>query len=328
MGAKRYLTTALLIAASQAALLAQNSQSPVVPKRLIFATSSAFNLLFRNPAGVWCDAAHREILVADTGNHRVVILDEHGIPTYQFVHQVTLEGQTQNGEPRSIAVSSKGTIYIVDNLCNTVDVCDYRGDTIGHIDPARYLAKTASGETGSKAAQAMISKPTAVAVDYLDNVYIACPNRILIFNSKGKFRKVMGKTGIGPGEFTAITDIWVDTAGRIYITDAQSLAVQILSPDGKLLLGFGTHNAGVTNFSLPAAICTDRRGDIWLVDTLRQVISAFQRNGDQVVYLDSMGGFGVRPGEVAFPSAIGADWNGRLIIVDRVGGRVQCFDWK
>ncbi|MCL5283612.1 MAG: 6-bladed beta-propeller [Armatimonadetes bacterium] len=174
----------------------------------------------------------------------------------------------------------------------------------------------------------MSSKPTAVAVDYLNNVYIACPNRILVFDSKGKFRKVIGNTGIGPGQFTAITDIWVDTAQRIYVTDAQSLGVQILSPKGKLLLGFGTHNAGVTNFSLPTAICTDRRGDIWVVDTLRQIISAFRRHGDQVEYLDSMGGFGVQPGEVAFPSAIGADWNGRLIIVDRVGGRVQCFDWK
>lgn len=83
---------------------------------------------------------------------------------------------------------------------------------------------------------------------------------------------------------------------------------------------------GFTNFSLPAAIATDRNGVIWVADSLRHVVSAFRREGREVRFLDYIGAFGRRPGEFSYPAGLAASLSGRLVVVDRGGGRLQCFE--
>ncbi len=306
----------------------QTSRPSVVPRRLVFVASEAFNRPLKNPTGVWCDTEQKEILVADTGNHRVVIFDENGRAKGEFVHSVTRNGDAHriNGEPRRLAVNSKGEIFIVDSLCNYVDVCDYRGRSLRRI----FLPLPSEASSGvfpiAEGGKNEDVKPTALTVDYQDNLYIASATRIFIFNASGELQRVIGKRGNGAGEFLAITGLWVDTAGRIYVTDAQSLGVHVLSSDGEVIVAFGEHEAGLINFSLPIAIATDRRGYIWVADALRHIVSVFERDGKNIKFLDYIGAFGVRPGQFAYPSGLGAAWHGRLVVVDRVGGRVQCFE--
>ena len=307
----------------------QTSRPSVAPRRLVFVASEAFNRPLKDPTGVWCDTEQREILVADTGNGRVVIFDENGRAKSEFVHSVTRndDARSVSGEPRRLAVNSKGEIFIVDSLCNYVDVCDYRGRSARRI---HLRAPSGAGpnplpivEENNKSEDL---KPVAVTVDYRDNLYVATSTRIFIFNAQGEFQRIVGKSGNGPGEFIGITSLWVDTAGRIYVTDARSLAVHVLTSEGEVIAAFGEHETGFDNFSLPIAIATDRRGYIWVADTLRHVVSVFERDGKDVKFLDYIGAFGTQPGQFAYPSGLSAAWNGRLVVVDRLGGRVQCFE--
>lgn len=321
-----------------AALAPAAAQTPqnVAPRRLMFVVGGAFNRPFRNPAGVWYDVKQQEIFVADPGNHRIVILRDTGAAKAEFVHYAAsavpsggapTSSFPAGGEPSRIAVDSRGTIYVVDNMCPYLDVCDYRGRSTRRI----YLRDHTAG-AGRRAADTSDPqsdaefKPTAVHVDGADNVFVATSSRIYQFSSRGALIRVMGGSGSAKTSFQAITGLWVDGEGLIFVTDARGTAVRMLSPFGEVLLAFGEHDSGFSNFSLPVGIAVDRRGAIWVADSLRHIVSAFKREDGKSVFLDYIGAYGDRPGAFAYPSAVFASTNGRLIVVDRVGARLQCFE--
>jgi sugar lactone lactonase YvrE len=301
----------------------------VVPKRLLFVVGRAFGKDFSGPSGVWYDAKHGEIYVADTGNHRLVVLDDRGMPKAELMRTVERAGSTKPiaGEPSRIAVNSGGDMFVVDVLADYVDMCDYRGRSLRQIS-LRDFAEAAKrvGAPANEPVSPLDLKATAVTVDSKDNIYIACRARIYVFSPTFKLLRAIGAKGSEPGQFTAITSLWVDAAGLIYVTDARALAVHVLAADGTVLVAFGQHDSGVTNFGLPIGITTDLRGNIWVADTLRHIVSVFRRTGNKVEYLDYIGTLGTRGGEFAYPSGLTASSTGRMLVVDRVGCRVQCFE--
>jgi hypothetical protein len=90
-----------------------------------------------------------------------------------------------------------------------------------------------------------------------------------------------------------------------------------------VLLAFGEHDAGLNNFSLPVGVITDRRGYIWVADTLRHIVPIFDPGGR---FLDYIGTFGAGPGQFAFPSGIAANRDDRIVVLERVNARLQCFE--
>ena len=307
------------IAAAIVCLGWQRTAPDVVPKRITFICDSAANVAMKDPTSVWYDTKHSEILVADTGNNRIVIFDTKGSVKAAFVHYVDTSGGSHvPGEPKSIAVDSRGDIYIVDRLANYVDVCDYRGRTIRRITVGALLPASETQRVGTQ--------PNVLTLDKSDNLYLATTNRVYVITPDGELTRTIGRTGTGEGQFLAITSLSVDVGGKVYVTDAQAIAVQVFSPEGTVLLAFGEHTYGFTNFSMPSSIATDRNGVIWVADSLRHVVSAFKREGKDVRFLDYIGAFGHRPGEFSYPTAIAVTLNGRLVVVDRGGGRLQCFE--
>jgi tripartite motif-containing protein 2/3 len=103
----------------------------------------------------------------------------------------------------------------------------------------------------------------------------------------------------------------------------QGTAIKVLTPEGEQFLAFGGQGTGFNNFSLPAGIITDRRGYLWVVDTLRHIVPIFDVNGK---FLDYIGAFGAGPGYFAFPSAIAASDDGKIVVLERVNRRLQCFE--
>jgi streptogramin lyase len=63
--------------------------------------------------------------------------------------------------------------------------------------------------------------------------------RIEIFDADGNFVRTFGKRGDGPGYFAMPKGVAVDCDGHIWVTDPMQNRVQVLSPEGKLLLYMG-----------------------------------------------------------------------------------------
>jgi hypothetical protein len=98
------------------------------------------------------------------------------------------------------------------------------------------------------------------------------------------------------------------------------LAVQLFSADGVYETGFGIHDIGHGNFSVPSGIASTSDGRIWVSDEVRQVIQVFDHEG---IFIGMLGGFGIAAGDLNYPSALVGDGRNRLAVAEREIGRVQ-----
>jgi DNA-binding beta-propeller fold protein YncE len=264
---------------------------------------------FRTPRGVALDAVREELVVANTGDHRIEIFSMHGRPLGRFVHTVTLpDGSTAPGLPHAVAILPTGRIAVTDNLAATVDIVDRRGRSVATLS----LPTAVQGS------------PQALAVTLDGCLLVAGPtgdDRVYRFDATLHQAGIWGTSGAEPGKLHAITALTVLPDGRIAVACAQTkLGVQIFSKDGAYQSGFGIHDIGHGNFSLPSGIAATADGRIWVSDEIRQVIQTFDPNG---TYLGMIGGFGVAAGDLNYPCALAGDGRDRLAVAEREFGRVQ-----
>lgn len=264
---------------------------------------------FRTPHGVALDAVREELVVANTGDHRIEIFSLRGRPLGRFVHLATLpDGSTVPGLPHAVAVLPTGRIAVTDNLAYVVDVVDRRGRSVATLS----LPSPVKGS------------PQALAVTPDGGLLVAGPpgdDRVYRFDAALRQTAVWGASGTEPGKLHAITALTELPDGRIAVACAQTkLGVQIFSKDGVYQTGFGIHDIGHGNFSLPSGIAATSDGRIWVSDELRQVINIFDGNG---TYIAMLGGVGVAAGDLNYPCALAGDGRDRLAVAEREFGRVQ-----
>lgn len=279
---------------------------------------------FSVPDGIWLDARRAEIYVADRGNHKIAVFDKDGQLLRSFIHWVPRTGPRgkvvpQPGEPSSVAVNSRGDIFVVDGFDNAVDVLDYRGRSMQRIPVG---GPTTDGKEGKSSDQPV---PVEVAVDEQDHVYVATSGghcQIIVLDENYQVIRRIGRRGRERGAFYAVTGLSVDKQGRVLVTDAQSVPVQVFSPEGELLLAFGAHEVGWENFSLPSGVVRDGDGDLWVVDSIRQVVKRFDESGH---FLGVIGGLGSAPGDMYYPTALAGDGGRMIVVLERNGARFQVF---
>jgi len=268
---------------------------------------------FSNPQGIFYDKKFKETYVGDSGNHQVVIFDSTGYPLHRFKHWVEREGIRNLGEPRSLVVNSSGDIFLTDNLADYIDVLDHRGDLEYRINLTQILNLPKV-------------KPTQLAIDSLDNLYIGYRSEkaeLVVLDPDLQIILQFKNQTENQQNFGEITGIWIDSEGKIYITDAlNEPCVKIFTSKGEFLFGFGKHDVGWDGFSLPSGVVTTRDGTIWIVDTFRQVVKGFTPTGRFIMYI---GGYGRMLGEMKYPGAIAGDGNQSLLVLEKVGERAQEF---
>ena len=256
---------------------------------------------FSAPMGISVDPKSNEVWVADTSNNLIGVFTPDGAPLYTF-------GSDDLHEPIRVAVDAKGRVYVLDNDRTRIKTFSYRGQPLGDL-----------------ALPGLPERPTfgTIAFDADGNFYVgeneSC--QVLVYGPDFKPRQRFGTCGPEEGQFQAITGIAVDK-DRIVVTDAQVLAVQVFDKHGEFVLGWGHHDMGIQNFSLPASVALDAKDHIVVVDTLRHEIKFFDLEGN---FLERFGGLGRRIGQVAYPSGIAADPSGRLYVVEKFNARVQAF---
>ncbi len=256
---------------------------------------------FLEPTSVFFEPKAREVFVADTKNNLVGIFTPEGVPVFAF-------GSDELREPGRVAVDASGRIYLLDNDRGKIKVFSHRGQYLGPLQLPGVGEKPVFG---------------ALAFDADGNLYVgeneSC--RVLVFAPDHKPRLRLGECGTGSGQFQSITGIAVDK-DRIVVTDAQVLSVQVFDRRGDFVRGWGAHDMGIQNFSLPQSVALDSQGRIVVIDTLRHEIKFFDGEGH---FLDRFGGLGNRVGQVAFPAGVATDGSGRVFVVEKGNSRVQVF---
>ena len=303
---ERILLVGLLLFACVAAA---GSPELAMPDRIVWGFRDG--VPFNQPKGLAIDAIRGEVIVANTGAHRLEIFSLGGRPLERMVHRVrSADGSWQDGLPRGVAVTADGRYLVTDNLSTLVDILDRRGRETGRIAPAFSASGAAS----------------AVHVSRLGDIWIGGPprdDRVYRFGASFESLSVWGESGAGRGRLKNITAITTLPDGDVVVACASTeLAIQIFSPEGAFRFGFGVHDLGPGNFSLPSGIAATDDGRLWISDEIRQNVQVFDSQGG---YIGSFGGKGLGPADFLYPSALASDGHATVAVAEREAGRIQIF---
>jgi DNA-binding beta-propeller fold protein YncE len=116
-----------------------------------------------------------------------------------------------------------------------------------------------------------LTDPTDIVTDPTNgDVYVAeshtnvtDPNliaRISVFDKNGKFLRVIGKTGTGPGEFRTPHALEFDSQGRLIVADRHNHRIQILTKEGKFIGEYGA-------FGRTSGLAMDKTDVIYTADS-------------------------------------------------------------
>lgn len=287
-----------------ASAAAQGPPSPPAPfhiRPIALFSEHLYEGALESPMGIFFDGHAKEVWLTDTKNNIIGCFTPEGVPLFAFTSNLIRE-------PSKIAVDTNGRVYVLDNDRSKIKIFSYRGEPLGVAKLPGVGEKPVFG---------------AITFDPDGNFYVgeneSC--QVLVFGPDGKPRGRMGECGSEPGQFQAITAIAV-TKDSIVVTDAQVVSVQVFDRKGNLVRGWGAHDMGIANFSLPQSVVVDSRGRVIAIDMMRHEIKFFDAEGH---FLDRFGGLGWRLGQVAYPAGIAIDSEDHLYVVEKGNARVQVF---
>ncbi len=304
-----------------AAFDADEFQSKVIVTAITY--DDGFGAPLKTPGGIWSDPESGELYVTDAGNGRVIIFDRNLASKFSFSHYV-VDPQTNLkvlGEPKAIAVNNAGEMLLIDGRTDILDLLDFRGRLVAQCRPNILL-----GDSTLKL------RASFVTMDEHDRFCLLVTGdmtRVLIIDAQLNLVSQFGEKGDLPRQFDAPTAVFVND-GKIYVGDLRGKpAVKIFDSAGTFLTGFGGHDVDRKDLTFPVGFGVLDLGDdgkyILVADALRQVIKVFTLEGD---FFTSIGGIGVAPGLLQYPSGFASDGATALYVAERVGNRIQRYEIK
>lgn len=234
----------------------------------------------------WGNSSHPTAIAVDIFNNVYVIDTDKNNTINKFtsdgklVMQWGSTGSIFNGlfvDPKGIATDLSGDVFVADTGNDRIQkfhfssLCPVGTD----INPGICAAETwgSSGNDDGK-----FSSPTAIAVDFLGNVYVADSgnNRIQKFTNTGNFTTKWGSPGSGNGEFKTPSGLAVDSSGNVYVADTGNNRIQKFDSNGKFITKWGSPGSGTGQFNVPYAIAIDSSsGNVYVADLGNHRIQAF-----------------------------------------------------
>ncbi|MBK9316292.1 MAG: HYR domain-containing protein [Acidobacteria bacterium] len=296
------------------------------------------------------------LLIVDQQNRNVRYVDAQG--NIQALAGNTANGNTGDaglaiyatfGSPAGIAADSKGNIYISDSVFHRIR----RIGTDGRI---YHFAGSPTGLSGSlgdggQASVARFNRPTGLAVDALDNLYVADSgnNRVRrIDTTTGVITNFAGNGGLGYGgdgvgaTLTSLnnpTGLAFDAIGNLYIADRNNHRVRKVDNSTGLIStlagngtgGFGGDNgpASAAQLNLPSDVATDALGNVFIADNnnhrIRRVDATLQITTAAGAGTSGFSGDGgpAADAQIAFPSGLVTTANGTVYLGDTGNLRVR-----
>ena len=288
------------------------------------------------------------LYIADLGHHRVRRVDAEGM-----ISTVAGDGRGgYNGDgipateahllhPRGLAVDRSGNLYIADAFNHRVR----RVDSMGMIATVVGIGDWGFEGEGGPALEAFLRQPSVVAVDALDNLYIAdgLNHRVRMVDSTGAITTVAGSGDWGfdgdggPALSARLSIPWglaVDGYGNLYITNEDDHRVRMVNASGVITTVAGAHEAGFggdgglatrAKLSAPVGLAMDLRGNLYIADRDNHRVRMVNPAG----VITTVAGTGqIGPGgdggpatmaPVGFPADVAVDAFGNLFISQRIG---------
>jgi DNA-binding beta-propeller fold protein YncE len=276
-------------------------------------------------------------VIADSGNHRIVVVDGAGSEVAVFGSRCDLgagadggcvdpdgagplqPGDGQFNEPWGVAVDADGAIYVADTWNGRIQVFDADGNFLrkwGYFN-------TTNGELGDGNA---LFGPRGLAFDLAGNLVVADTGnkRIVRFRPDGQFVDQAGGGGVVAGRFDEPTGVAVDpTDGSILVADAWNRRIQRLDPNLAFLAEYPVPAWESRDIYHKPGIAVALNGDIYVTDPQFYRVFVFDPTG---ALKGTFGRFGVEANRFGLPMGIAADLAGSsVVIADADNNRVMVF---
>jgi sugar lactone lactonase YvrE len=179
--------------------------------------------------------------------------------------------------PHGIHVDRDGNVWVTDARAATPEELtkypgeDRKGSVVYKFSPEGELLMTL-GKPGVRGnpPDALTDPNDAITDPANGDIYVAeshtsvdDPNligRISVFDRNGRFLRILGRTGTGPGEFRTPHMIAFDSQGRLIVADRHNHRIQIMTKDGKFI-------AEYREFSRPSGLAIDGSDNIYVADS-------------------------------------------------------------
>jgi uncharacterized protein (TIGR03437 family) len=259
-------------------------------------------------------------------------------------------GQAASAElnsPSGVWVDSSHNLYIVDKD-------NFR---IRKITSSGVISTVAGSSTaavyagdGGPAVGASLNVPNGIAFDSAGNMYIADTSNNVVrkVNTSGVISTVAGNNYSafsgdgGPAASASLslpTGVAVDTAGNLYIADANNNCIRIVTTDqnihtfaGQCSYALFQGDGGLAiqaKLNKPYSVAVDAYGDVYIADTENQRIRVVTPDGIiNTIAGDGTQGFKGDNGpalqaEFASPSGIALDASGNIYVADKSNSRIR-----
>jgi DNA-binding beta-propeller fold protein YncE len=175
------------------------------------------------PRGIAIDS-QGHVLVADTGNKRILVYDSNG----SFITQIGSEGTGagQFDEPVGLAFDNQGDLFVADTWNQRIQVF------IPNVDKTIYTASV-QWDVAGWSSQSLDNKPY-LAINQEGDIFATDPEsfRVLEFSASGEFLRAWGDFGTALDTFGLPSGIAVDDQGRVWVSDTANNRLMRFTPPG------------------------------------------------------------------------------------------------
>lgn len=328
--------------------------SPYTTERIITGEDLVFNGENLGPFDEpkdFCKDEAGNLYIADTGNHRIIVMDPEVKNVIRVITGYTVNGEEKEfKEPYGVCVSAKNQLYICDSGNKKIVVLD--NDTLEYV---KVVEKPRSESLDEN----FVFTPLKVAVDYADRIYCIAKNQfqgIMVFEEDCTFATFFGTIEVKisawekfwkriatkeersnqrlyiPTEFTGVD---IDPDGFVYATNIDPEGVQgvrRLNPSGQDVIkkgenanvGGDLNTEGMSDYSGPsqfADVVYRDNGMYSCMDKKRGRIFTYDYEGN-LLYI--FGGLGYQKGTLQVPSAIEAIGD-RIVVLDSQRNQIVIY---
>ncbi|CAF0904435.1 unnamed protein product [Adineta steineri] len=288
-------------------------------------TSGSILALLFGPIGMYYDEPNNMLIIADSGNQRILRFSLNNPPSAATViagsHGVGCN-ISQFNSPDGVGIDSSGQLYVADFACNQV---------------VKFPSNSNSTTSGTLLAS--VSEVGIISTNLLTNdIYVASYGANAIYKFVGgSGSPVIAAGGNDNGnalnQLSNPVGVYYDYlyTNSLYVADSGNNRIMKFtsgstsSTFGTVVAGGNGAGSGANQLNTPRSIVVDSNGTLYIADGNNNRIQRWLKNASNGTTI--VGGTqGIASNQLYFPEQILFDGSRNLLVADRYNNRIQFFN--